>query len=61
MQFRHTVLASIDESEELLEGLMFGNWASGSRWRQRVDLRQIIDSLVFEQAGWSFAMNENNC
>ena len=25
IQFRHIVLASIDESEELLEGLIFGN------------------------------------
>ena len=26
-----------------------------------MDLGQIVDSLVFEQAGRSFAINENNC
>ncbi|KAL2104472.1 hypothetical protein VUR80DRAFT_530 [Thermomyces stellatus] len=59
-RFREAAAASIDEAETLLEGLMFGNWAGGGRWREKVELGRIVDSLLYEGPGRSFATNERN-
>lgn len=55
--FRVAVRAIVDEAEMLLDGLLEGQWA---QIRPTIELGDIVDSLVYEGPGRSFATNGKN-
>ena len=56
-EFRHAVNAGVDEAEELLDKLMFGQWAEASKM---IDLHRIEDSFIYEGPDCSLATNPKN-
>jgi hypothetical protein len=55
--FQGAAQAGVAEAAELLDGLMFGGWRAVE---DRLDLGRVVDSLMYEGEGVSFATNGRN-
>jgi hypothetical protein len=56
-EFREMVQAGADEAEGLLDRLMFGGW---KEVQGLIEMHRIVDTLMFEGPGRSFATDERN-
>ncbi|RYP58974.1 hypothetical protein DL771_011044 [Monosporascus sp. 5C6A] len=56
-EFRNAVRAGVREAEDLLDGLFFGGWADA---RASIETARVVDSMVYEGPGRSFATNGKN-
>ncbi|RYP53350.1 hypothetical protein DL770_010995 [Monosporascus sp. CRB-9-2] len=56
-EFRGAARAGVREAEDLLDGLFFGGWADA---RASIETARLVDSMVYEGPGRSFATNGRN-